>query len=174
MYKNVERVCRVNVCEHGIKHSPFFRTSIYILNRALFQAIPSYGGSLLFARIPRTTLLRKAFTKIQIQRRVRDSIMAKASLDVVTLVRLDSKSTPRVRSFRERAEVCLLCVCDACADRCAFVSALSRARQLCCRDPLGSQKHVGMHAPTAFRMRLDASNKRGKDGLCARLMRARA
>ena len=129
---------------HGIKHSPFFRTSIYILNRALFQALEVLCCSHGF---PETTLLRKAFTKIQIQRRVRDSIMAKASLDVVTLVRLDSKSTPRVRSFRERAEVCLLCVCDACADRCAFESALSRARQLCCRDPLGSQKHVGMHAP---------------------------
>ena len=40
--------------------------------------------------------------------------MAASALDPHLLVGLDAKSTPRARSFRERAEVCLLCVSDAC------------------------------------------------------------
>ena len=42
-------------------------------------------------------------------------IMEAAALDLHLLVRLDSKSAPRARSFRERTEVRLLCVSDACA-----------------------------------------------------------
>ena len=41
--------------------------------------------------------------------------MATLSLDPHLLVRLDAKSTPRVRSFRERVRDALLCVLDACA-----------------------------------------------------------
>ena len=41
--------------------------------------------------------------------------MAAIALDPHLLVRLDSKSAPRARSFRERTEVRLLCVSDACA-----------------------------------------------------------
>ena len=41
--------------------------------------------------------------------------VAAAALDPHLLVRLDSKSAPRARSFRERTEVRLLCVSDACA-----------------------------------------------------------
>ena len=41
--------------------------------------------------------------------------MEAAAIDPHLLVRLDSKSAPRARSFRERTEVRLLCVSDACA-----------------------------------------------------------
>ena len=40
--------------------------------------------------------------------------MAASVLDPYVLVRSDSKSAPRARSFRERAEVRHLCVYDAC------------------------------------------------------------
>ena len=100
--------------------------------------------------------------------------MATLSLDVVILVRSDTKSTPRVRSFRERVRGALLCVRDACADRCAFEPALSMSTAAFQLERLISQKQMCSDAPTAFRMRLDASSSRGKDRLCARLMRARA
>ena len=51
--------------------------------------------------------------------------MAASALDPHILVRLDSKSIPRAHSFRERGRGALLCVSDACADRCALVPALS-------------------------------------------------
>ena len=41
--------------------------------------------------------------------------MEVAAIDPHQLVRLDSKSAPRARSFRERTEVRLVCVSDACA-----------------------------------------------------------
>ena len=41
--------------------------------------------------------------------------MAAIALDPHRLVRSYSKSAPRARSFRERAEVCVLCVSGACA-----------------------------------------------------------
>ena len=41
--------------------------------------------------------------------------MAAIALDPHRLARSYSKSTPRARSFRERAEACLLCVSYACA-----------------------------------------------------------
>ena len=41
--------------------------------------------------------------------------IAAIALDLHRLSRSYSKSTPRARSFRERAEVCVLCVSGACA-----------------------------------------------------------
>ena len=41
--------------------------------------------------------------------------MEAAAINPHQLVRLDAKSAPRAHSFRERTEVRLLCVSDACA-----------------------------------------------------------
>ena len=49
----------------------------------------------------------------RVSRRRLIAAMAASALDPHLLVGLDAKSTPCARSFRERAEVCLLCVSDA-------------------------------------------------------------
>ena len=54
------------------------------------------------------------FNSIRLARHL-SFVMEAAVIDPHQLVRLDSKSAPRARSFRERTEVRLLCVSDACA-----------------------------------------------------------
>ncbi len=73
-------------------------------------------------------------------------IMEAAALDLHLLVRLDSKSAPRARSFRERTEVRLLCVSDACAldARCALVPDHEHASANV--DEGIRQEHVGTRA----------------------------
>ena len=101
--------------------------------------------------------------------------MEAAAIDPHQLVRLDAKSAPRARSFRERTEVRLLCVSDACAldARCALVPDHEHASANV--DEVIRQEHVGSDVPASFLVPLDALGSRGKDDclrtppLCARV-----
>ena len=88
--------------------------------------------------------------------------MEVAAIDPHQLVRLDSKSAPRARSFRERTEVRLLCVSDACAldARCALVPDHEHASANV--DEGISQEHVGSDAQTDDLVVRDAFESRGK------------
>ena len=99
--------------------------------------------------------------------------MAASVLDPHVLVRSDSKSAPRPRSFRERAEVRHLCVYDACT-----LDALVHLHLIMSRLPhdsyaLISQDHVDSDASTASRTAPDALTRRNKDD-CLRAPHARA
>ena len=101
--------------------------------------------------------------------------MAASALDPHILVRLDSKSIPRSRSFRERGRGAFLCVSDACADHCALVPALTMSTAAWIR--------FARHHPEAcWHARTDSlshaagrvQQARERWTFCARPMRARA
>ena len=65
------------------------------------------------------------FTRTRHSRERLIAAMATLSLDPHLLVRLDSKSAPRARSFRERCRGALRCVWRRLCARCALVPALT-------------------------------------------------
>ena len=101
--------------------------------------------------------------------------MAASALDPHLLVGLDAKSTPRARSFRERAEVCLLCVSDACLlDAPACLLSPWHTTKRITFGSSDRQKEDSRDAPTRLLAALDASSSRGQERSCAPLIRARA
>ena len=89
--------------------------------------------------------------------------MATLSLDVVILVRSDTKSTPRVRSFRERVRGALLCASET--------PVHLMGPHACSLHEHGSAETISAHQPeanvqartkTAFRMQSDAIEQPGE------------
>ena len=98
--------------------------------------------------------------------------MAGASIDMHRVVSSYVKSTSRVRSFRERAEVraLLASLAPTCIRPMRSVSLERHAAPLFIT--LLSQNHVGRTAFTAFLKALDALKMRGDANSLAHIVRA--